>query len=86
MELRQLRYFVAVADELHFTKAATRLNVSRPAVSQGVAALEKSLGVRLFDRTPRSIALTPAGRALAPHARQVLDHADRAQQAVLPPD
>jgi len=75
MELRHLRYFVAVAEELHFRKAAERLHVAQPAVSEQIRKLEQELGVRLFDRTQRSVALTTAGTALFEEARHVLRHA-----------
>ena len=81
MELRHLRYFVAVAEELHFRRAAERLHVAQPAVSEQIRKLEQELGVRLFDRTQRSVALTVAGWALLEEARHVLRHADVAQQA-----
>jgi DNA-binding transcriptional LysR family regulator len=81
MELRHLRYFVAVAEELHFRRAAERLHVAQPAVSEQVRKLEQELGVRLFDRTQRSVALTVAGAALLEEARHVLRHAEVAQQA-----
>jgi DNA-binding transcriptional LysR family regulator len=81
VELRHLRYFVAVAEELHFRKAAERLHVAQPAVSEQVRKLEEELGVRLFDRSQRSVALTNAGVALLEEARRVLRHAEVAQQA-----
>jgi DNA-binding transcriptional LysR family regulator len=74
---RDLRYFVAVAEELHFTRAAQRLYLSQPALSKQVRMLEQQLGAELFERGRRGVALTPAGTALLPHARRVLAEWDR---------
>jgi DNA-binding transcriptional LysR family regulator len=81
MELRHLRCFVAVADELSFSRAAERLHVTQPVVSGQVRKLEEGLGVRLFERTPRSVDLTDAGAALLEEARCVLRRVEIAQAA-----
>jgi DNA-binding transcriptional LysR family regulator len=73
MELRQLEYFVTVADEAGFTRAATKLHVAQPGVSAQVKQLERELGQPLFDRSGRTVRLTEAGRAVLPYARAALD-------------
>jgi DNA-binding transcriptional LysR family regulator len=81
VELRHLRYFVAVGEELNFRRAAERMYVAQGAFSEQVRNLERELGVRLLDRTPRGASLTDAGAALLPEARRVLHQADVAQLA-----
>jgi DNA-binding transcriptional LysR family regulator len=78
MELRQLRYFLAVAEELHFTRAATKLRVAQPALSHQIRQLESEIGVTLFERTNRRVRLTSAGLAFQIRARVVIEQASRA--------
>lgn len=75
IDLRLWRQFAAVADELHFGRAAARLHMTQPPLTQAIAHLEKELGVSLFDRTKRSVQLTPAGAALLPQAMDLLARA-----------
>src|ERR671931_763013 len=78
MELRHLRYFVTVAAELHFGRAAARLFISRPALSQQIRSLEGELGLKLLERNRRGVRLTPEGEAFLVEARAVVRQADRA--------
>ncbi|WP_280496074.1 LysR family transcriptional regulator, partial [Nocardia farcinica] len=73
MELRHLRYFAAVAETRHFGRAAERLHMAQPALSQAIRQLEAELGAALLTRTTRQVALTPAGEFLLGEARRVLD-------------
>jgi DNA-binding transcriptional LysR family regulator len=73
LETRELAYFLAVADELHFGRAATRLGIAQPSLSKAIRNLERRLGTRLLERSSRAVALTPAGEVLASEARHALD-------------
>ena len=81
-DLRQLRYFLAVAEELNFTRAAERLHMAQPPLSAAIRQLEEQLGVELFERTTREVKLTAAGRLLAEQGPELLDQADRVFAAV----
>ena len=82
MELRQLAYFVAVAEERNFTRAAQRIPIAQPAISQQIHRLESELSEALFVRDRRGTRLTPAGEVLLPHARATLASAENAREAV----
>ncbi len=78
VDVRRLRYFIAVAEEMHFGRAARRLNIAQPALSRQVAQLELALAAELFDRARSQIRLTAAAEALLPHARDILRRIDQA--------
>ncbi|MER5433546.1 LysR substrate-binding domain-containing protein [Streptomyces sp. NPDC002588] len=82
MELRTLRYFVAVAEELHFGRAATRLHMTQPPLSRAIKQLETDVGAALLRRSAAGVTLTPAGAVLLDEARALLDQADRARARV----
>src|SRR5882724_8281342 len=79
MELRHLRYFVAVGEEQHYGRAAQRLHVARPALSRQIQDLEKEMGFVLFDRLPRGVRLNAAGRLFLTDARRILQDVDEAK-------
>ena len=81
MELRHLRYFMAVAEELNFSRAAEQLHIAQPPLSQQIRDLEAEIGVRLFDRTKRRVELTAAGRVFLAKVTQILAQIDRAVEA-----
>jgi DNA-binding transcriptional LysR family regulator len=83
VDLRELRYFVVVCEELHFGRAARRLHISQSPLSQTIAQLERKLGTRLLDRSNRHVELTAAGEVLAEHARRLLRQADDAVGATI---
>src|SRR5215471_17253643 len=82
MEIHQLRYFVAVADEGSFSRAAARVRVAQPSLSQQIRKLEAEVGQPLFDRLPRSVVLTEAGTCLIDYARQILAAINDARRCV----
>ncbi len=82
LELRHLRYFLAVAEELNFSRAAERLHIAQPALSAQIRSLETQLGTELFSRTTRKVDLTPAGELLLADARDIVERADRAAAKV----
>ncbi|KRE39362.1 hypothetical protein ASG73_03280 [Janibacter sp. Soil728] len=83
MELHHVRAFLAVAEELHFGRAAQRLHMAQPPLSRTIKQLERSLGSSLFERTTRSVRLTVQGQALLPHARMIIGAFEEAERAVV---
>lgn len=81
LETRQLRYFAAVAEELHFGRAAARLHIAQPALSRQIQRIEQQVGTTLFERTQRRVELTPAGAVLVERAQHLLDELGKAEQA-----
>ena len=82
MELRQLEYFMAVCQELHFTRAAEKLNIAQPTLSQQIRSLEDEVGLPLFDRIGRKIALTEAGKIMLGHCQRVFHEIEQARLAI----
>jgi DNA-binding transcriptional LysR family regulator len=82
METRELRYFVAVAEELHFARAAARVGIEQLPLSKAITEMERHLGVRLFVRTRRSTRLTFIGETLLPDARRILAAVDQARRNI----
>ncbi|AFU13067.1 LysR family transcriptional regulator [Bacillus thuringiensis serovar shandongiensis] len=82
IELRQLEYFLAVSKELHFTKAAEKLNISQPSLSQQIRALEHEVGMPLFDRIGKKISLTEAGKILLSHSKTIFHEVEQARSAI----
>ena len=80
MELYQIRYFLAVADTMNFTRASERSFVSQPALTKAIQRLEETIGGRLFDRTKNSVQLTELGQAMLPSFRQIYDNANQARE------
>ena len=80
LETRELEYFVAVAEELHFGRAAVRLSIAQPALSKAIRRVESRLGVALLVRSSRHVSLTPAGEALLEHGRHALNAVSAAVQ------
>lgn len=82
MSLSQLEYFVAVAEEGHVGRAASRLHISQPPLSRQIQKLEEEIGAALFERTPRGMRLLPSGERFLVHARRVLAEVEQARRAI----
>lgn len=83
MEFRHIRYFIAVAEELNFTRAAHQLSTAQPSLSQQIRHLEDEIGAPLFERTQRKVVLTPAGHALLKEAREIQRRVGRLTELAL---
>ena len=82
MELRHLRYFVAVGEEQHYRRAAERLRVAQPALSRQIQELEEEIGFKLFERLPRGVKISEAGRLFLKDARQILEQVGEAGDSI----
>src|ERR1044072_572057 len=82
MELRHLRYFVQVAEEQHYRRAAERLRVAQPALSRQIQDLEEEIGFKLFDRLPRGVKISAAGKSFLVHARRILHEVNQSAARV----
>jgi Transcriptional regulator len=82
MDIRQLRYFLSVAEELHFGRAAERIHISQPPLSRQIMDLEEELGVKLFERTPKGVLLTPAGNYLKIEASRLISLSERVRERI----
>ena len=82
MEIRHLRYFVAVAEEQHFSRAAHRVGIEQSPLSRAIRALERDIGVNLLERSTKGSKMTPAGQIMLHHARSIIEFADGARREI----